>query len=178
MGVLMKMLKTMRSLACLAVLVIAAQVQPLVAQSQGDDVLRGPLEPHPAADEAIARLKSPYCPGQMLEVCTSYTGALLRDSMQAMAREGWTTDELVDWMLANHGEEYLAYPAASGAGLLAWLVPPAAIILGMLVVVAALRYMRQGAPPVEAASAELSPEEEDRLREAMKEMDSAEEPVF
>ncbi len=174
----MKMLKTMRSLACLAVLAVAAQAQPLVAQGQGDEALRGPLEPHPAADEAIARLKSPYCPGQMLEVCTSYTGALLRDSMQAMAREGWTTDELVDWMLARHGEEYLAYPAVSGAGLLAWLVPPAAIILGMLVVVAALRYMRRGAPPVEAANAELSAEEEDRLREAMKEMDSAEEPVF
>ena len=178
MGVVMKMLKTVRSLACLAALAMAAQVQPLVAQSQGDDVLRGPLEPHPEADEAIARLKSPYCPGQMLEVCTSYTGASLRDSMQAMAREGWTTDELVDWMLANHGEQYLAYPAVSGTGLLAWLVPPAAIILGMLVVVAALRYMRRAAPPEVTANTELSSEEEDRLREALQAMDSAEEPVF
>ncbi len=173
----MKMHKTARSLVCLATMVVAGQVQPLVAQGQ-DDALRGPLEPHPAADEAISRLKSPYCPGQMLEVCSSYTGALLRDSMQAMAREGWTTEELVDWMLARHGEQYLAYPAASGAGLLAWLVPPAAIFLGMVAVVAALRYMRRGAPPVETANAELSAEEEDRLREAMKEMDSAEEPVF
>ncbi len=48
----------------------------------------------------------------------------------------------------------------------------------MGVVVAALRYMRRGAPPVETVNAELSAEEEDRLREAMKEMDSAEEPVF
>ena len=115
MGVVMKMLKTVQNLGCLAALVIAAQVQPLGAQGPSDALL-GPLKPHPAADEAIARLKSPYCPGQMLEVCTSYTGALLRDSMQAMAREGWTTDELVDWMLANHGGEYLAYPAVSGTG--------------------------------------------------------------
>ena len=173
----MKMLKTFRTLACLAAVVSAAQVPPLVAQGQ-DDALRGPLEPHPAADEAISRLKSPYCPGLMLEVCTSYTGALLRDSMQAMAWEGWTTDELVDWMLARHGEEYLAYPAVSGTGLLAWLVPPAAIILGMLVVVAVLRYMRRAAPPEETANTELSSEEEDRLRKALQEMDSAEEPVF
>ena len=47
----------------------------------------------------------------MLQVCSSYSGAALRDSIQAMAREGWTTDELVDWVLANHGEEYLAYKA-------------------------------------------------------------------
>ncbi|MEE8148436.1 MAG: cytochrome c-type biogenesis protein CcmH [Longimicrobiales bacterium] len=173
----MKMLKFVRSLVYLAAMVSAAQAQPLVAQGQ-DDALRGPIEPHPAADEAIARLKSPYCPGQMLEVCTSYTGALLRDSMQALAREGMTTDELVEWMLARHGEEYLAYPRASGAGLVAWLVPPAAILLGILVVVTTLRYMRRSAPPEEVVPLELSAEEEDRLREALKEMDSAEEPVF
>ena len=177
MGVVMKMLKTVQNLGCLAALVMVAQVQPLGAQGPGD-ALGGPLEPHPAADEAISRLKSPYCPGLMLEVCTSYTGALLRDSIQAMAREGWTTDELVDWMLARHGEEYLAYPPASGTGLLAWLVPPAAIILGMLVVVAVLRHMRRAAPPEKIANTELSSEEEDRLREALREMDSAEEPVF
>jgi cytochrome c-type biogenesis protein CcmH len=114
----------------------------------------------------------------MLEVCTSYTGALLRDSIQAMAREGWSTDELVEWVLARHGEEYLAYPRASGAGLLAWLVPPAAILLGILVVVLTLRYMRRAAPPEETVTVELSSGEEDRLREALKEMDSAEEPVF
>ena len=172
-----KMLSRVRSIAFLAVMAIAAQVQPLVAQGQ-DEALRGPLEPHPAADEAIARLKSPYCPGLMLEVCTSYSGALLRDSIQAMAREGRTTDELVDWVLARHGEEYLAYPPVSGTGLLAWFVPPTAIILGILAVVAALRYMRGGALPQEAESTELSSEEEERLRKAMKEMDSAEEPVF
>ena len=173
----MKMFKTVRSPVCLAAMFLAAQVQPLAAQIPGDE-LRGPLEPHPAADEAIARLKSPYCPGLMLEVCTSYTGGLLRDSIQTMAREGWTTDELVDWVVANHGEEFLAYPDVSGTGLLAWLVPPAAIMLGILVVMATLRYMRQSAPPEDTATIELSTEEEDRLREAMRDMDSAEEPVF
>ncbi len=114
----------------------------------------------------------------MLQVCSSYSGAALRDSMQAMAREGWTTDELVEWVLANHGEQYLAYPEASGTGLLAWLVPPGAILLGIMVVVGTLRYMRGSAPPEETANAELSEAEEDRLREALRDMDSAEEPVF
>ena len=114
----------------------------------------------------------------MLQVCSSSSGAALRVSVQALAREGWTTDELVDWVLANHGEEYLAYPSLSGTGLLAWLVPPAAIIVGILVVVAVLRHMRRAAPPEKIANTELSSEEEDRLREALQEMDSAEEPVF
>ena len=55
----MKMFKTVRSLTCLAAIAMAGQLQPLTAQIAGNDVL-GPLEPHPAADEAIARIKSPY----------------------------------------------------------------------------------------------------------------------
>jgi hypothetical protein len=55
----MNMFKTVRSLVYLAAMVLAAQVQPLAAQIPGNEV-GGPLEPHPAADEAIARIKSPY----------------------------------------------------------------------------------------------------------------------
>ena len=55
----MNMFKTVRSLACLAAMVLATQVHPLTAQIRGNDV-QGPLSPHPAADEAIARIKSPY----------------------------------------------------------------------------------------------------------------------
>ena len=173
----MKTLETLHGVGFLVVTILATQVLPIAAQIPGDG-LDGPLERHPAADEAISRLKSPYCPGLMLEVCTSYTGALLRDSIQDLAREGLSTDELVEWMVARHGEEYLAYPRASGAGLLAWLVPPFAILLGLVAVVAVLRYMRRSNPTTERAHTDLSSEEEDRLREAMKDMDSAEEPVF
>ena len=53
------MLKTVWSLALLAAVVMVTQVQSLAAQIP-DDGLSGPLAPHPAADEAIARIKSPY----------------------------------------------------------------------------------------------------------------------
>ena len=55
----MKMFKTVGSLVCLAAMVLATQLQPVTAQIPGNEV-RGPLEPHPVADEAIARIKSPY----------------------------------------------------------------------------------------------------------------------
>ncbi len=59
MSVDMKMFKTARSLTFLTAMALATQVQPLLAQIPGNEIL-GPLEPHPAADEAIARIKSPY----------------------------------------------------------------------------------------------------------------------
>ena len=55
MGVVMKMLKTVQNLGCLAALVIACLAQPLGAQGPSDG-LGGPLEPHPEADEAIAQI--------------------------------------------------------------------------------------------------------------------------
>lgn len=174
----MKMQRILRLCALMAVAGIGLHAASLAAQDQVEEALRAPVVPHPVADEAISRLKSPYCPGLMLEVCTSYQGALLRDSLQAMARDGGTTDELVDWVLGRHGEEYLAYPRASGRGLLAWLVPPGGLLLGMVAVIVALRYMRDSNPAPEVVNAALSPEEEERLKEALREMDASEEPIF
>jgi cytochrome c-type biogenesis protein CcmH/NrfF len=173
----MEMTRSSRLLGSLVV--IATIVLPSTLAGQDPDgVVLVPTEPHPAADEAISRLKSPYCPGLMLEVCTSYTGASLRDSIQEMAREGWTTNELVDWVLANHGDEYLAYPRMSGRGLLAWLVPPLALLLGVGVVVTALRHMRASSPEVETVEGGLTEEDEALLRQALREMDASEEPIF
>ena len=171
------MVKRLELLLLALMAALCAPAVPLAAQ--GDrEALRDPVEPHPVADEAISRLKSPYCPGLMLEVCTSYQGHLLRDSIQEMARAGLSRDELIDWVLANHGEEYLAYPRASGRGLLAWLVPPGALLLGVGAVLAALRYMRDPKLAGARVEREFSAEEERRLRQALKEMDEGEEPVF
>ncbi len=139
------------------------------------EALSNPVEPHPVAEQAISRLKSPYCPGLMLEVCTSLEGAMLRDSLQVMAREGSSMKELVDWVIANHGEEYLAYPRTSGAGLMAWVVPPAVLIIGISIMVFFLRYQREEEfEPV--TSRVISEKEETLLREALREMETSEEP--
>jgi cytochrome c-type biogenesis protein CcmH/NrfF len=128
-----------------------------------------------AAQEAIDALKSPYCPGLMLEVCPSPGGAALRDSLITLAEEGMTGDELIEWVIGNHGEQWRALPKAEGRSLLAWLMPPFVGILGLLLVVVALRRMRQGATVIAPIEGDLSDEEEARLREAMRELDREEE---
>jgi cytochrome c-type biogenesis protein CcmH len=95
-----------------------------------------------------------------------------------LAEEGWSSDQLVDWVLANHGEQWLALPRAEGRSLIAWIVPPLAVLLGVLLVVVALRKMREGRRVVEPLEADLSDEEEARLREAMRELDAEEEATF
>ena len=120
---------------------------------------------NPEAIEAIGKIRSPYCPGLMLEVCPTVQAEALRDSIQAMAEGGLTADSLVELVVAQYGEEFRAYPKRSGAGLVAWLVPPLALILGLGLVVVVLRHMRE--PEGEGWDEELSDQEEERLREAM-----------
>lgn len=149
------------------------------AQTERPPEGQGPYRRNPEAVEAIGKLKSPYCPGLMLEVCPSAGGAALRDSIEHLADEGWSSDSIVDWVLANHGDEYLALPPKEGAALLAWLMPPAGVLVGLGIVLIALRRMRrrreEEGPPVHEA---VSPEDEARLQEALRELEKEEEAPF
>jgi cytochrome c-type biogenesis protein CcmH/NrfF len=139
----------------------------------------GPTPRHPEAQQAIDELKSPYCPGLMLEVCPSGGGMALRDSLQTMAEAGSTAEELVDWVIGNHGEHWRALPKRSGLSLvMAWMVPPFGVLLGLGLVVVALRRMRSNAPRLETREGPISDDEEARLREAMRELDAEEEATF
>ena len=55
-----------------------------------------PEEAQKTADAAIGRLRSPFCPGLMLEVCPSDPAEALRDSIRAAAAEGQGVDEIVE----------------------------------------------------------------------------------
>lgn len=138
---------------------------------------RGPYSRHPEAEKAIAQIKSPYCPGFMLEVCSSAGGAALRDSIEALADQGWAADSIVDWVLANHGDQYLGLPRREGKALVAWVVPPLAILIGFGMVILALRKMREGRPEPPPAR-DVSPEEEAQLREAIRELEAEEDVPF
>ena len=131
-------------------------------------------ELHPEASEAISKLRSPFCPGFMLEVCPSRDADELRDSLQAGALAGLSADSLVEWMVAAYGEEYRAFPEPSGSGLLAWVVPPVALLLGLGLVVIALRRLK-GPVVVGAVTDAITEDERDRLDAALAELEEMEE---
>src|SRR5690606_17734248 len=88
----------------IALALIALVSGAVVAQDVGE---------RPNAEEArraIGQLRSPYCPGFMLETCTSSQAAELRDSIYDLAAQGMSSDELVEWMLSRHGEQWRALP--------------------------------------------------------------------
>jgi len=168
--------RTTGLLACLLLATPAlagAQAQNEVPRP-GDE----PYQRHPEAEKAIDQLKSPYCPGLMLEVCPSAGGAALRDSLETLADQGWSADSIVEWVLANHGEEWRALPKREGKALVAWVVPPLVVVTGILVVVLTLAKMRKGRAPDEVVEAELTAEEEEKLRKALEDLEAEEEAPF
>ncbi|MGD2124366.1 MAG: cytochrome c-type biogenesis protein CcmH, partial [Gemmatimonadota bacterium] len=145
---------------------------------QAGEGLDEPIQPHPEGDAAIHQLRSPFCPGLMLEVCPTPRAKLLRDSLQMMAWEGASADSIVDWMLASYGEEYRGVPQTSGSGLFAWLIPPFALFGGLIGVAVALRHFRRGREETPVASPALSEEDESVLAAALEELKASEEVPF
>jgi cytochrome c-type biogenesis protein CcmH/NrfF len=137
-----------------------------------------PVQPHPEGDAAIHRLRSPFCPGLMLEVCPTPRAKLLRDSLQMMAWEGAQADSIVSWMLASYGEEYRGVPRTSGGGLLAWLMPPFALLGGLLALSITLHHFRRRQEPAPLAVPPLSEEDESLLAAALEELKASEEVPF
>lgn len=130
----------------------------------------GAQTPTPASDaaarEAIARLRSPYCPGLMLEVCPSPQAALLRDSIHSLAAAGSDADALVEWMIARHGEEWRALPKRSGTGMWAWIAPPLVLLGGGALLLERLRRSR-GAAGREGAAEPLTEADRGEIRAAL-----------
>lgn len=127
------------------------------------------------ADRAVGRIRSPFCPGLMLEVCPTPDASALRDTIGALAATGVTADSIVSLIVAQYGEEYRGYPQTEGRGWLAWLVPPGVLLLGVLAVVAALRRLRRTGAEREMPVSEADEEE---VRRALRALEEAEGSVF
>jgi len=137
-----------------------------------------PVQPHPEGDAAIDRLRSPFCPGMMLETCPSPQAKILRDSIQMMAWEGASSDSLVTWMLGAYGEEYRAVPRAAGSGLWAWIMPPLALLGGLIGVAMVLHHLRSRREALPEGLREISVEDESVLQAALEELKDSEEVAF
>ena len=133
-----------------------------------------PAEAQKTADAAIGRLRSPFCPGLMLEVCPSPNAEALRDTIRGLAAEGQGVEQIVESVLARHGEEWRAVPKRSGVGLLAWLVLPFVLLGGGLFVWTRVKAMRGQGQVYAAGGAGMTDEERARLDAALREFERRE----
>lgn len=109
----------------------------------------------PNAADLETEIVCPVC-----ETTLDQSNAPIAQRMKAFIRvriaEGDTEAEIKDALVAEFGPEVLAEPPGGGFGLLAWLIPLAALAGGVAAVVLLVRRWSRRAPPAQEAS-ELDP---------------------
>ncbi|MGH2403772.1 MAG: cytochrome c-type biogenesis protein, partial [bacterium] len=116
----------------------------------------------------IAReLMCPVCGGQTV----AESGSQLAEQMRAIIRErltaGETRDEIIAYFVGQFGEGVLAAPPPRGGGLAVWLVPPAALGIGLILL---RRFIRRRGPTDEPAPPP-EPFEVEQIRRDLRELD-------
>ena len=119
-----------------------------------------PPELEERARGIYAGVMCPQCAGQTLDQSSAPIAEAMKSVVRTQLLAGATDAAIIAALVESYGEGVLASPPTRGFSLLAWLVPPFALLIGAAAVAAALRNRRarvpdagRGAAPV-AASAE------------------------
>ncbi len=82
---------------------------------------------------------SPFCPGLLLADCPSEYARELRVEIEARVTKGESADAIEGDLVRRFGEQIRTEPGFYGIGVLAWLGPPVAAVIGLLVIVRTAR---------------------------------------
>jgi cytochrome c-type biogenesis protein CcmH len=100
-----------------------------------------------AEPDMETQLMCPTC-HQVLAYSDSRIATNIRSHLKTWCRAGWTSGRVKDRLIAQFGPEILASPPKRGFDLLAWVIPAAALAVGLAVAAAvALRWRGRRGPP-------------------------------
>jgi cytochrome c-type biogenesis protein CcmH/NrfF len=121
--------------------------------------------PQDVANSVSEQIMSPFCPGVTLHDCPSDNAVALRARIARWAAKGWSRSRIMTKLLSEY-TDIRAVPSDRGAGLIVWLLPPGALLVGAGIAwVLTRRWTRSGHDP--EPHAELGPQERSRLEEEL-----------
>ena len=98
-------------------------------------------------------LMCPICPSETIDQSQTEIADQMRRTVRERLAQGDSRDEVLRFFVDRYGEEILAAPPKSGFNLLAWLVPPLALLVGGGALALVVRAMRRDALRVAATPA-------------------------
>ncbi len=136
------------TICCVACLALGVLLVP-AAQATSQAGEEAPVQYTPEElEDTFQRLQtsimSPYCQGLTLADCPTSGAVAMRQRIHTWLEEGRSSEWIVDELAGEYGEWIRSAPEFSGFGLLAWLAPGAALILGAVWVGG---YMRRNTKP-------------------------------
>ncbi len=100
-------------------------------------------------DQVNAIAKSLYCPvceNVPLDVCGTQACEQWRNVIRQKLAEGWNEAQIRQYFVDQYGDRVLATPPPRGLNWLVYVVPPAAILLGIWVLIQAFRSWKRPLP--------------------------------
>ncbi len=107
---------------------------------------------------AIAKqLFCPVCENTPLDVCETQACKQWRELIRLKLSEGWTEPEIKQYFVDNYGARVLSEPPAEGFSLLVYFVPPAIILVGIVILFRAFKSWKDNDDEIDALETETSP---------------------
>lgn len=131
---------------------------------QPDEMLKDPkLEAR--AEEISKGLRCLVCRNEDIDDSDAALAHDLRVLVRKLLVQGDTNQQVINYIVARYGEYVLLKPDTRGANLILWGAAPAMLILGLAIALYTQRRRRRAGE----TGPDLSPEEEARLAEIMRE---------
>ena len=96
----------------------------------------------------------PVCPGESIDQSQNSLSIQMRAIVREKLDEGWTDQQIKDFLVERYGPSVLMEPPTSGFGLAAWIVPPVAFALAVAALLLTLKWMRMSAEAEREAAEE------------------------
>jgi cytochrome c-type biogenesis protein CcmH len=106
----------------------------------------------PTDDEVNAIAKQLFCPvceSTPLDVCPTEACHRWREQIRTMLSEGKSEEEILQYFTDQYGDKVRATPPATGFNWLVYILPPALILIGTIIL---LRSMREWTKPKAAGT--------------------------
>ena len=87
----------------------------------------------------------PVCPGESIDQSQNSLAVQMRAIVRDKLDEGWTDQQIKDFLVERYGPSVLMEPPTTGISLAAWIVPPVAFALAIAALLLTLKWMRMSA---------------------------------
>ena len=84
----------------------------------------------------------PVCPGESIDQSQNPLAVQMRAIVMGKLEDGWTEQQVREFLLERYPRSVLLEPPREGATLLVWLVPPIGLVMAGLLLYLALRAMQ------------------------------------
>ena len=123
-----------------ALLLIAGLVSACATASE-----RGVPDIERRATALNKSIMCPVCPGESIDQSQNSLAVQMRAIVRDKLDEGWTDQQIRDFLVERYGPSVLMEPPTSGFSLAAWILPPVAFALAIAALLLTLKWMRMSA---------------------------------